>query len=31
VQHWLTRDRDTSLPDLVQRAFDQIGTGLTAL
>lgn len=31
LQHWLIRDREGSLPDVVQRAFDQIGTGLTAL
>lgn len=31
VQHWLAHDRATSLPDLVQRGFDQIGSGLAAL
>ena len=28
LQHWLTNGQATPLPDLVQRAFDQLGRGL---
>ena len=28
LRHWLTVDRSTPLPTLVQQAFDQLGTGL---